>query len=221
LQGFVKLAILLLASVTFFPGNAFDLNRLQGTFHALSGKQQTFNDWNSMMQSAKDAPVETRLQKVNDFFNRKISYAEDREVWGQADYWATPMESLAKGKGDCEDYVIAKYFALRNMNIPDTQLRLIYVRAHLAGASNNAQEAHMVLAYYPDLAAATEPLILDSLISDIRPASHRSDLVPIFSFNSMGVFSGAAANSVLGSGGTSRLSRWQDLLERAHREGFD
>jgi hypothetical protein len=81
------------------------------------------------------------------------------------------------------------------------------------------QQAHMVLAYYPSI--ESEPLILDNLINDIRPASRRTDLSPIFSFNSQGVFAGSAANAVLGAGGTSRLSRWQNLLERTRREGFD
>lgn len=171
------------------------------------------------MQNYSDAPIEIKLQKVNEFFNRKILYTDDQEIWGQSDYWATPMESLAKGKGDCEDYVIAKYFTLRNMNIPDKQLRLIYVKARIGGPTSSVQQAHMVLAYYAS--ADAEPLILDNLISEIRPAARRSDLFPIFSFNGQGVFAGAAANSTLGPGGTSRLSRWQDLLERARREGFD
>lgn len=171
------------------------------------------------MQTYRDAPVETRLQKVNEFFNRKIIYFEDQEIWSLSDYWATPLESLSKGKGDCEDYVIAKYFALRNMNIPDTQLRLIYVKARIGGPASDIQQAHMVLAYYAS--AEAEPVVLDNLISDIRPASRRTDLFPVFSFNSQGVFTGTAANAALGPGGASRLSRWQDLLERARREGFE
>jgi predicted transglutaminase-like cysteine proteinase len=210
---------MLLAAVALIPGNALDMNRLQSTFRALGGNQNSFNEWNALMQTPVDAPIDTRLQKVNDFFNRKLAYFEDQEIWGVQDYWATPMESLSKGKGDCEDYVIAKYFALRNMNIPDSQLRLIYVKARIGGANSKIQQAHMVLAYYPP--GDAEPLVLDNLISDIRPASKRSDLFPIFSFNSQGVFSGTAATATLGTGGTSRLSRWQDLLERARREGFD
>lgn len=209
----------MLATFVILPGNALDLNRLQATFRALTGNGQNFSDWSSILHTYADAAPEIRLQKVNDFFNRKIAYFEDQEVWGQSDYWATPMESLAKGKGDCEDYVIAKYFSLRNMNIPDHQLRLIYVKARIGGPSSTVQQAHMVLAYYPT--AEAEPMILDNLITEIRPASRRTDLLPIFSFNSQGVYAGAAANSALGPGGTSRLSRWQELLERARREGFD
>ena len=145
-------------------------------------------------------------------------YGEDIEVWGQKEHWATPMESLSKGKGDCVAYVMAKYFVLRELNIPDKQLRLIYVKARIGGPDSTIEQAHMVLAYYatPD----AEPLVLDSLITDIRPASRRTDLQPIFSFNSDGIYAGVAADSAAGSGGVGRLSRWADLLQRAHAEGF-
>lgn len=210
---------MLLAAIALIPGIALDMNRLQLTFHALGGNQSTFNEWSALMQTPADAPIETRLHKVNHFFNRKLAYFDDQEIWGMQDYWATPMESLSKGKADCEDYVIAKYFALRNLNIPDSQLRLIYVKARIGGANSKIEQAHMVLAYYPS--GNAEPLVLDNLVSDILPASKRPDLFPIFSFNSQGVFTGTAATAAIGTGGTSRLSRWQDLLERARREGFD
>ncbi|UUZ49653.1 hypothetical protein LP420_05300 [Massilia sp. B-10] len=72
----------------------------------------------------------------------------------------------------------------------------------------------MVLAYYP--APDADPLILDNLITEIRPAARRSDLAPVFSFNREGVFlergpCGARACRH----GTERLSAWQDLLQRA------
>ena len=171
------------------------------------------------MQTPSNAPIEIRLQKVNDFFNRKLAYFDDQEIWGVPDYWATPMESLSKAKADCEDYVIAKYFALRNLNVPDKQLRLIYVKARIGGANSKIEQAHMVLAYYPS--GNAEPLVLDNLLADIRPASKRPDLHPIFSFNGQGVFTGNAASATVSKGGTSRLSRWQDLLERARLEGFE
>ena len=77
----------------------------------------------------------------------------------------------------------------------------------------------MVLAYYPTPDA--EPLILDSLITDIRPASRRPDIKPIFSFNSQGVYQGTAGSGTAGTGGVGSLSRWQDLLKRARTEGFE
>ena len=213
----------LVISVLFLAllANAFgiDLNRLRQSFNFNGGSEKNFNDWQNLITEADSLPIEAKLQKVNQFFNRKIIYTEDMELWGQTDYWATPMESLGKGRGDCEDYVIAKYFSLRSLSVPDQQLRLIYVKAKVGGAHSSVQQAHMILAFYPD--HKSEPLILDNLISEIRPASRRSDLNPVFSFNSQGVFTGNTANADLGIGGTSRLSRWHELLNRARKEGFD
>ena len=162
--------------------------------------------------------AEDKLRRINEFINRRIEFADDQIVWGQSDYWATPMETLGKGKGDCEDYTIAKYFSLLNAGISVKELRLVYVKARMGGTSSNITQAHMVLAWYtqPD----AEPLILDNLITDIRPAGRRPDLQPVFSFNSEGIWQGTTGPTPAG-GGAGRLSRWQDLLRRAKAEGFD
>ena len=115
-----------------------------------------------------------KLLAVNDFFNRRIVFASDQEIWGQNDYWASPLEMFEKGRGDCEDYVIGKYFSLIAAGMPSSRLRLVYVRAQIGG-SDGAVQAHMVLAYYATPGA--EPLVLDSLIGEIRPASRRPDPV--------------------------------------------
>ena len=197
---------------------ALDMNQVQATFQKMGGNPQALADWQKLLKDAKDLPIADKLKRVNEFFNRHIHYATDWEVWNQEDYWATPMESLSKGRGDCEDYVIAKYYVLRELGVPDKQMRLIYVKARIVGPDSTTQEAHMVLAYYatPD----AEPLVLDSLINDIRPASRRTDLTPIFSFNAEGVYAGVAGDAQAGPGGVGRLSRWADLLQRARAEGF-
>jgi predicted transglutaminase-like cysteine proteinase len=114
------------------------------------------------------------LQIVNDQLNR-IPWKSDQSHWGQADYWATPAESVASNGADCEDYAIAKYYLLKELGVPLERLRITYVRAI------KLNEAHMVLAYYasPD----ADPLILDNLEKRVRPASERTDLVPVYSFN--------------------------------------
>ena len=178
----------------------------------------TLRDWAKMLDDNRQQLTDVKLIKVNEFFNRRISFADDQSVWGKSDFWATPFETMTKGKGDCEDFVIAKYFSLLDMDVPDAQLRLIYVRARLGGPSSAVQQAHMVLAYYDTPEA--DPLILDNLITEIRPAARRPDLAPVFSFNRQGVFAGSAG-SAPASGGTERLSAWQDLLLRVRREGFD
>jgi predicted transglutaminase-like cysteine proteinase len=156
-----------------------------------------------------------KLAAVNQFFNRRVMFATDQEVWGQLDYWASPLEMLAKGRGDCEDYVIGKYFSLLVAGVPVSRLRLVYVRATIGGPGGETV-AHMVLAYYASPGA--EPLILDNLIGDIRPASRRPDLEPVFSFNGEGLWQGVGAQSA--GDPVARLSRWREVLAKARAEGF-
>jgi len=179
---------------------------------------QRFQDWQKVVEETRQAPgMEQKLQKVNEFWNKRIQFMDDPEAWGLPDYWATPMESLGHEKGDCEDFAIAKYFTLLASNLEVAQLRLIYVKAKIGGPSSSIVQAHMVLGFFktPD----AEPLILDNLLNDIHPASRRTDLVPVFSFNSQGISAGTAAGAA--TTGTNRLSRWEDLLTRAKAEGFE
>lgn len=155
----------------------------------------------------------TRLATVNTFFNQRIAFREDVENWGQVDYWASPLESLQKGAGDCEDYAIAKYFTLVSTGVSHKRLRLVYVRA----AVNGLVVPHMVLAFYPS--ADADPLVLDNLVPDIRPASRRPDLTPVFSFNAEAIWEGVSTANVGGSP-VERLSRWRDVLNRGKQEGF-
>jgi predicted transglutaminase-like cysteine proteinase len=156
-----------------------------------------------------------KLVAINQFFNRRIVFATDQEVWGQLDYWASPLEMLGKGRGDCEDYVIGKYFSLVVAGVPISHLRLVYVRATIGGPGGETV-AHMVLAYYATPGA--EPLILDNLIGEIRPASRRPDLEPVFSFNGEGLWQGVGAQSA--GDPVARLSRWREVLSKARAEGF-
>lgn len=166
----------------------------------------------AMLQHVATLDPEAQLAAVNGFFNRRIVFVEDRDVTGQADHWASPLEVLAEGRGDCEDYAIAKYFSLLALGLPVSRLRLVYTQAQIDGQSR----PHMVLAYYahPD----AEPLILDNLLSDLRPASRRPDLRPVFSFNSHGLWQGVAGASA--GEPQARLGRWRDVMAKARAEGF-
>ena len=174
-------------------------------------------DWNDALTVFQKEPEQKKLKDVNEYFNRKLRFESDLKNWGQEDYWATPIEALMKGAGDCEDYAIAKYFSLKFSGVPVAKLRITYVKARIGGMDSNVTQAHMVLTYYstPD----AEPLVLDNLVSEIRPASRRADLIPIFSFNSEGLW--AAGGSAPQPGGGSRLSRWTDLVEKMKSEGFE
>lgn len=141
------------------------------------------------------------LRLVNDQINR-VRWVSDPVHWGMPDYWATPAESVASNGGDCEDFSIGKYYMLKELGVPLQRLRITYVRAR------NIDEPHMVLAYYPRPDA--EPLILDNLDPLIRPASQRTDLLPVYSFNDDEV--------QLAKGGArakpSQIRQWLSLQER-------
>ncbi|HYW58206.1 MAG TPA: transglutaminase-like cysteine peptidase [Polaromonas sp.] len=213
------LLIVLAVAAGVFKVAALDLERMQGVVSQRFGAAgvSSFKDWQKLVQDNANQPATAKIRQVNDFFNRRVKFGDDQVVWGQSDYWATPVETIGRGAGDCEDFAIAKYFTLLLLSIPDEKLRLIYVQARIGGANSSITQAHMVLAFYPEPNA--EPLILDNLINDLQPASRRRDLLPVFSFNGMGLWQGVSGAQ--GAGGPSSLSRWQELLKRARAEGFD
>lgn len=185
--------------------------RAQALYGPLDEGQQRIDDWQYLLASQNKASELEQLDRVNRFFNQRIRYVEDADLWHQADYWETPIEALFKGAGDCEDYAIAKYFSLRHLGVASDKLRITYVKAL------QLNRAHMVLTYYASPQAM--PLVLDSLIDDIRPASQRTDLLPVYSFNANGLWlPGAKGNQRVSD--SKRLSRWQDVLKKMQAEGF-
>lgn len=168
--------------------------------------------WRKLMDESRALSESEKLSVVNTFFNRRLLFEDDIVIWKQKDYWATPLEFMGLGAGDCEDFSIAKYMTLQMLGVPAEKIRMIYVRANIGGRS----EAHMVLGYFE--APSAEPQILDNLISSIRPASSRTDLSPVFSFNGQGLW--VAGQTASAGDPTARLSRWRDLLDRMKQEGL-
>jgi predicted transglutaminase-like cysteine proteinase len=208
------LAGLAAACALMHAPQAFDRARMRSAAERIGPKAvAAIGPLVELLQHAAALDEESRLDPVNAWFNRRIVFRNDDVLHGEADHWASPLEMLAAGHGDCEDYAIAKYFSLLATGTPVMKLRLVYVRAQVAG--NDAQ-AHMVLAYYPQ--ANAEPLILDNLVTSVRPASRRPDLTPVFSFNSEGLWQGVGTQSA--GDPQARLSRWRLVLAKARNEGF-
>ncbi|MFI0471746.1 transglutaminase-like cysteine peptidase [Halomonas sp. HMF6819] len=199
-----------------FQASAFDPTRLRERMRSMYGQAglNVLEGWFALLQRAAGQDIQTQLREVNDFFNRNVRWVDDIVVWGQEDYWATPLEAMGKGQGDCEDYAIAKYITLKQLGVPGERLRMIYVRARI-GRSRITQ-AHMVLGYYDTPSAV--PLVLDNMAPSISPASQRTDLDPVFSFNSEGLWAGGSSQSRADP--LARLSRWRSVLERMQSQGF-
>jgi len=185
------------------------LHNAEKRYGNLGAAKQRIQAWEAQIKASTDSSEKDKLNEVNRFFNRQIRFVDDIQLWKQNDYWATPIEMLVKGAGDCEDYSIAKYFTLRRLGIPSDKLRITYVKAL------NYNQAHMVLTYYASPGA--EPLVLDNLINEIKPASQRKDLLPVYAFNAEGLYLPGSNSKKSDS---KKLSRWQDILKKMRTEGF-
>ena len=157
------------ATAVISPSKLLEIKKKYGELTA-----NRFKFYNELVESLQDADIRTKLEKVNDFWNG-VPYGSDLKVWGKRDYWATPYEFLLKDRGDCEDYVVAKYFTLKAVGVDAKKLYFVYVRV------KGQKRPHMVLAYYK--ASNAEPLILDNINLRIFPASKRKDIFPVYTFN--------------------------------------
>lgn len=172
--------------------------------------RQRVESWQKLVDENKDLPEAEKLELVNQFFNTNVLFIDDINLWNKKDYWATPLEMLSIGGGDCEDYSIAKYFTLRELGVDEDKLRITYVKA------KELNQAHMVLTYFETKRSV--PLVLDNLITDIKPASQRNDLTPVYSFNGTGLWLAKSRGEGERVGGSSRLSLWQDLEKRMKKQ---
>ncbi len=168
--------------------------------------------WTKLIAANGKKSETEKLKLVNDFFNQ-IPFVSDMEHWGLQDYWATPVELLASNGGDCEDYAIGKYFTLLALGFPMDRLRINYV---MAINQDPANQAHMVLTYYPKPDAV--PFILDNLIKEIKLASARPDLIPVYSFNGEGLWLAKERSSGKASGSSSKISLWTQMNDRMGKE---
>lgn len=166
---------------------------------------------NRLIGELEGKDVQTQLREINRFFNQ-FQYREDIDHWGQNDYWATPNEFIGTQQGDCEDFVIAKYFALRKLGVPDNRLYLTYVKALRQNV------AHMVLSYFET--PTSIPQILDNYNPVILTADKRRDLLPVYSFNAESLFLNNASAGLGKSLPTDKIknSKWQKLLADIQKE---
>jgi len=180
------------------------LKKIEANYSANARKR--VESWQALIESSQSLSDTEKLEKVNQFFNSKVMFVNDIAVWGKEDYWATPLEFLSKGAGDCEDYSIAKYFTLKELGMDEQKLRITYVKAV------KLNQAHMVLTYFENKRAI--PLVLDNLDIEIKPANLRKDLVPVYSFNGKGLWLAKARGDGKRVGNASRLSLWEELAAR-------
>ncbi|MEA2111936.1 MAG: transglutaminase-like cysteine peptidase [Campylobacterota bacterium] len=165
---------------------------------------------NRLLHSVQQESVEKQLRSVNDFFN-KVPFSTDQQKWGKEDYWATPLEFLGVNEGDCEDYVIAKFFALLKLGIAQEKLYFTYV-TYLP-----ANQAHMVLTYVEK--PNSIPLVLDNINKKTLLASQRHDLKHVYSFNAEALYLNKQKSlGQIVPSGLKKNRRWVEFLSRVTME---
>ena len=175
--------------------------------------EQRLLDWQALYQDLRNQNEGEKLRAVNYFFNNHVKYVSDEKHWGQKDYWATPYESLTTHGADCEDFVIAKYYTLKELGIEVEKLRITYVKAL------RINQAHMVLTYFPTPDAIT--LVLDNLIGKIYPANKRKDLEPVYSFNASGMWLERMKGQGIRMGNPNKLDLWTGLRLRMSAQDME
>jgi predicted transglutaminase-like cysteine proteinase len=82
----------------------------------------------AIVDNAKAREGRARLGEVNRAINLAIRPVSDLVQYGSIDVWSSPLATFAQGAGDCEDYAIAKFVALRMSGIAAEDLRLVILR---------------------------------------------------------------------------------------------
>ncbi|MFZ4651092.1 MAG: transglutaminase-like cysteine peptidase [Rubrivivax sp.] len=206
---------------------AYDAARMNAAAAALGPQAQAgARDLQALIARIRTLDTARQLAEVNDFFNTRISWASDQEVWGVPDYFASPLQTLSRGRGDCEDFAGSKLFTLLAAGVPASRLNLAYVEKSTderSGSRPPAREPHMVLIYLPS-GAREDALVLDNGDRVIRRASERTDLEPIYHLEVRWPASGAMPVPVVRDRQYlpigSYYAPWNDVLARARAEGF-
>lgn len=204
----VGVFLVVAAAVPVLTGGTFSLDEkilAQAEKEYGAGARKRLEAWVRLIREDRSKTDLEKLEKVNSFFNQ-LQFVDDILHWKKNDYWATPIEMLASAGGDCEDFSIGKYFTLKVMGVPENKLNMTYVKAL------RLNQAHMVITYYEKPGA--EPLVLDNLNSEIKPASQRKDLLPVYSFNGTNLWIAKQRGKGKMVGSSERLGQWKNLLER-------
>ena len=159
-------------------------------------------------------PDMEKVVKTNQVANH-LPWIADANHWKEADYWATPLETITTFGGDCEDIALVKWVILRNLGIADENLALAYVKIKATG------EDHMVLLYVakPDAPEGQkEAYVLDNYVDEVKLAAERMDLLAVLAMGTRGrivLFNDDGKNrSVKASYEGRKIRKVEDLIER-------
>ena len=162
------------ANLKMFPKWRGTLQRFEAEIKSCGTGQCRKKQWQAVIDRLRGKDLMTQLRELNTEMNDK-RYITDPVNWNLPDYWATPFQFLRKN-GDCEDYAISKYMALRDLGVAADDMRIVVLN------DLNLRVAHAVLAVYVN----GKPYILDNQISKVVPATSIRHYQPVYSINEDG-----------------------------------
>jgi predicted transglutaminase-like cysteine proteinase len=130
-----------------------------------------------IVERAKSREGRARLGEINRAVNLAIRPVSDLAQYGQIDVWTSPLATLARGAGDCEDYAIAKFVALRRAGVAPDDLRIVIMHDPVRG------EDHAITAARLDGRWLTLDNRRMAMVEDVQLTSYR----PVFLINAEGV----------------------------------
>jgi len=118
-----------------------------------------------------------RIGSINRAINMAIQPMSDLKQWGVAEHWSAPLETFTTGRGDCEDYAIAKYAALIAAGVAPEDVKLVVVRDKVS------EDGHAVAAARVD----GHWLVLDNRWLALAEDRDVSRFAPLFVIDHTGV----------------------------------
>jgi len=161
-------------NLAMFPKWRGTLDRYASELKSCDPSKCRTKEWAGLIDRLRGKDLMTELREVNREMNIK-PYITDPVNWNLPDYWATPFQFLRKD-GDCEDYAISKYMALRDLGVAVDDMRIVVLQ------DMNLGVAHAILAVY----VGGTPYILDNQVSSVVPASAIHHYKPVYSINEHG-----------------------------------
>ncbi|RZV17250.1 transglutaminase-like cysteine peptidase [Aliarcobacter butzleri] len=165
--------------------------------------------YEEVKNKARNLDINKKLTQINLFINGSLAEFDNASM-GIDDYWMTPKEFFIKGHGDCEDYVIAKYFTLLELGVKKENLYPAIVKVE------GSASLHLVLLYVED--KNKSPLVLDNLSFKILPFSKRTDLTPIAAFNEIDSYT-LTREKFLQKANVDwgKENKWEKLLNKVYK----
>jgi len=122
----------------------------------------------AIVDNARARDGRARLGEINRAINLAIRPMSDLAQYGEIDVWSSPLDTFATGAGDCEDYAIAKFVALRLAGVPADDLRIVVMRDTVNGEGHAVAMARLEQ-HWLTLDNRRMAMVEDTDVRNIRP----------------------------------------------------